>query len=120
MYKGFYNKKNVERARIEHFIGVALSKEKRRQEKIEYYKSTGHASESILNPDYPAIHNWLHKEFGKATKCENKKCEHKSKNFEWCKRRDASYDFKIENFVQLCRRCHRKLDSKFQFNQVII
>jgi len=55
---------------------------------------------------YDAIHYWLKSKFGVATRCENSKCEKRSTNFNWAKRKDKEYDFKRGNFFQLCRSCH--------------
>jgi len=63
---------------------------------------------SIRSYDY--VHLWLKQHYGKATNCQNKQCEKKSTIFEWAKITDANYELKRENFLQLCRSCHRKYD----------
>lgn len=55
-------------------------------------------------------HKWLYKNYGKANKCENIKCEGKSEWFEWAKKTECEYEKKRENFMMLCRKCHRKYD----------
>lgn len=88
----------------------------RRIQKREYALKRNLKSEVLLNLDYANIHYWLHKTFGKAIKCENINCPHKDYHrYEWCKRRELKYDFKRENFIQLCAKCHRKYDSKNYF-----
>jgi len=57
------------------------------------------------------IHYWLEVNYGMAQKCDNPNCSGKSKTFEWCKRDGAEYRRKRENFIRLCRSCHRKLDK---------
>lgn len=59
---------------------------------------------------YTAIHTWLTNKYGKASHCENKRCEGlPASRYEWasisgeCKR-------DINDYVQLCTRCHRKYD----------
>lgn len=60
---------------------------------------------------YSAIHIWLNKTEGKASKCDNKKCQKlPSSRFEWASisgecRRDPN------DYVGLCTRCHRKYDN---------
>lgn len=90
-----------------HFI----EKERLRNEKITYVIEHGSKAESILNKEYDAIHRWLHKIYGSASKCENKQCDHSINVFNWCKIRGLNYDYKRENFIQLCKRCHKKYDS---------
>ncbi len=48
--------------------------------------------------------------YGKAYKCESKKCKHKSKIYDWTKLKNKEYEFKRENFWMLCRSCHVKYD----------
>lgn len=71
---------------------------------------------------YYGIHNWLHKNFGKASKCENPNCFYPRKGsrkwldkpwrYEWSLRKGKKMIRKRENFIQLCVSCHRKYDSK--------
>lgn len=57
-----------------------------------------------------AIHIWLHKNYGKAYKCESKKCNRKSKRFEWAKIKGKKYAHNRDNFMMLCRSCHALYD----------
>lgn len=59
---------------------------------------------------YASIHYWLKSKYGVATECSNKDCKGKSKNFNWCLLRDKPYDWKRENFIQMCRSCHATYD----------
>lgn len=59
---------------------------------------------------YPGIHQWLKKNFGKANQCQNQKCLARSPNYDWARLRDVDYKRQREYFVQLCRSCHRKYD----------
>lgn len=63
---------------------------------------------------YASIHNWLRKMYGPADKCENRQCVQPSSSFQWAKVKDKEYDFKRENFVMLCGRCHYYYDEKFK------
>jgi len=69
---------------------------------------------------YQALHSWLYREFGKPTKCENKKCFYPRKNkrgilmkkplrFEWANL--GTYDRDRKNWVMLCSSCHGILDK---------
>lgn len=60
---------------------------------------------------YTAIHDWVRKQSGKASDCENLDCERlPTSRYEWaslsgeCKR-------SLKDFIQLCTRCHRKFDN---------
>jgi hypothetical protein len=59
---------------------------------------------------YHGIHAWLRREFGKANKCENINCEHKSKRFNYALLREHKMERKKENFWMLCQSCHEKYD----------
>ena len=59
---------------------------------------------------YAQIHKWLKRKFGKADRCENKKCGGKSKCFNWALKNGAKYAFKRKNFNRLCRSCHTNQD----------
>lgn len=61
---------------------------------------------------YKGIHIWLNTKFGKARKCENKKCKMTSKYFDYSLLRGKKYLRKRENFWQLCRSCHKYYDKK--------
>lgn len=63
---------------------------------------------------YASIHNWLRKMYGVAHKCENRQCASPSASFQWAKVKDRDYDFKRENFIMLCGRCHYYYDEKFK------
>lgn len=62
--------------------------------------------------EYLRIHKWLKTVQGKANKCTNKECSRTSKVFHWCLKKDKEYDYKIENFIQLCSPCHSRYDHK--------
>lgn len=60
------------------------------------------------NVGYSGVHNWLSKQFGKATLCEFDK-SHKAKRFEWAHIR-KEYTRNRKDYIQLCPSCHRKYD----------
>lgn len=70
--------------------------------------------------NYSNVHIWLAKTYGKASKCENDKCENIApKRYEWALKRGFSYEKNINNFLQLCPSCHRKYDySEKQRNRM--
>ena len=63
-------------------------------------------------PTYVAVHLWLYKTYGKATKCENRNCKKISKKFEYSQLKGKECDKKRENFWQLCKSCHSYYDIK--------
>jgi len=59
---------------------------------------------------YARVHHWLKKNYGRAHKCESKKCNGSSKSFQWSKKKKRTYEEKRNNFWMLCRSCHSKYD----------
>lgn len=59
---------------------------------------------------YASVHYWLKHTYGVAKKCENPNCSGKSENYNWAKKEDKDYDYKRDNFIQLCRSCHAVYD----------
>jgi len=59
---------------------------------------------------YNTIHGWLKYKYGHANKCESKKCNHESHNYNWCLIHSKEYDFKRSNFKMLCVSCHKLYD----------
>ncbi|MEK7140291.1 MAG: hypothetical protein AAB815_00745 [Patescibacteria group bacterium] len=55
---------------------------------------------------YANIHSWLKRNYGKANKCESKKCSRKSNIFNWCLINGKSYEKNRDNFIMLCKPCH--------------
>ena len=73
------------------------------------------------NISYRRFHQWLDKNFGKANKCENKKCTYpqitarkkilyKPSRFHWALLSGKNYQRKRENYVMLCALCHSRYD----------
>lgn len=62
------------------------------------------------NASSDAIHQWLIKNFGKANRCENKDCTHKSRSYDWANINNHQYRRHRHDFMMLCRSCHLKLD----------
>ncbi len=61
---------------------------------------------------YWAIHKWLTRVYGKASKCENPSCKKQSKIFQWAKIREKDYLRDRACFIELCRSCHTIYDKK--------
>lgn len=57
------------------------------------------------------IHDWLKRNYGRPSVCENPECEGKSKFYDWCKKTGMGYERKRENFLRMCRSCHDKYDG---------
>ena len=56
------------------------------------------------------VHSFLRNHFGKATFCMNEECKKKSKIYEWCKKTESEYTLNPEDYLWLCRSCHRRYD----------
>ncbi len=65
----------------------------------------------ITLSEYDAVHRWVRKNFGSATKCENPECSGNFIKFHWAKKKHRAYIKKRENFWQLCVGCHVKQDK---------
>lgn len=57
-----------------------------------------------------AKHKWMESNYGKPKVCESKNCEGKSKWFDWCIKTGREYSHNREDYLRLCRSCHRKYD----------
>lgn len=66
--------------------------------------------QGITLSEYSKVHHWLRTNYGKATMCEEKSCSGKSSKYEWAKLPNVKYEQKRENFIQLCKSCHVKMD----------
>lgn len=55
-------------------------------------------------------HDYLKKHFGTASYCVNPNCEGKSKFFDWCLITGRKYSHNPNDYLWLCRKCHRKYD----------
>jgi hypothetical protein len=61
-----------------------------------------------LNNKYYNVHQWLAKNYGKASYCSND-LSHTKCVFQWANI-TGEYEKDVKNFKQLCRSCHAKLD----------
>jgi len=59
---------------------------------------------------YHQVHKWLIAHYGNENKCEFGNCTMKSKTYDWALKKRKSYLRKRENFLRLCRSCHRRYD----------
>lgn len=59
---------------------------------------------------YKNIHQWLSKKYGKADCCQWNNCKWSSTLYEYALKSDKEYDKNRDNFIMLCRSCHRKYD----------
>lgn len=71
--------------------------------------------------NYESVHRWLHYNFGKADKCENKGCVYPRENlahviltapkkFTWALLHRKKYEKVRSNFIMLCMSCHKRYD----------
>lgn len=63
-------------------------------------------------PTVSAIHKWINKWHGRASKCESKTHNPniKAKKYDWALKHGKEYKKDIKVFFQLCRSCHVKYD----------
>lgn len=58
-----------------------------------------------------SIHSWLRTNFGTPNKCEHCGTTDKDKNYDWANTKQHKYKRIREDFIRLCRSCHRKYDK---------
>lgn len=59
---------------------------------------------------YRIVHSWLAKHYGKADHCENPECNGKGIVFEYALKIGHEHDRNRDNYLMLCRSCHRNYD----------
>ena len=59
---------------------------------------------------YRIVHSWLHKHHSKPTQCKNPECSGDGKRFEYALRHGFEHERCIDNYIQLCSKCHRNYD----------
>lgn len=58
-----------------------------------------------------SIHDALKTDRGMAAKCTSSECEGKSQQFDWALLRGKRYEDRNHNdYIELCRKCHKKYD----------
>ncbi len=62
--------------------------------------------------DYHQIHKWVRRNKGSADRCQNVSCKGDSTHFDWAKLPECPYEHKLENYIQLCRKCHKLMDHR--------
>lgn len=80
------------------------------QKSIRRKKGVFSVTKPVTETHYRAVHSWLRKHFGRAERCEGTECSGKSKVYNWALKHGCDYDFKRENFINLCRGCHARYD----------
>lgn len=63
-----------------------------------------------LKREYNSIHKWNLRIYGKAKKCENSECLKESGIFQWALKKGLEHKRGIENYYQLCSKCHSAYD----------
>ncbi len=61
---------------------------------------------------YRQLHKWIRRNFGSANHCQNINCKNESSFFDWAKLPECEYEHNINNYIQLCRKCHKLMDIK--------
>ena len=76
---------------------------------LDYKQPSGEESHMWKGDDvgYSALHYWVRREKGNAEKCET--CG-STEQVEWANK-SREYKRLLDDFISLCRQCHRKYDS---------
>lgn len=65
-----------------------------------------------VDAPYRQLHKWIRRNYGSANHCMNIDCKNESNFFDWAKLPDCKYEHNVENYIQLCRKCHKLMDVK--------
>lgn len=66
------------------------------------------------------VHRWLDINFGRHRICEIGNCTRPSIVYDWALKTGKKYEKKRENFLRLCRSCHRRYDLTPQKRKLAI
>jgi hypothetical protein len=99
MAKGTYERtkyhKEIVRRNLEPFWG------KRKGAQVSNWKGD--------NASYRALHSWVVRALGKATRC-SVNILHVAKRFDWANL-SGEYKRDTNDYIQLCRSCHMRMDK---------
>jgi hypothetical protein len=56
------------------------------------------------------VHKWMDTHYGKPRICEGKDCRGNATWYDWALKKDCEYKRDKNNFLRLCRSCHRRYD----------
>ena len=56
------------------------------------------------------VHRWLDVHYGRPKTCEGTDCRGTATWYDWALKTGMDYERKRENFLRLCRSCHRRYD----------
>lgn len=65
-----------------------------------------------VSAGYNSVHTWLRRQVGSAKKCSNLLCEKDSTLYEYAKIPGRTYERVVNDYVPLCRKCHRSFDGR--------
>lgn len=67
---------------------------------------------------YKRIHRYVRISKGRASKCVQ--CgDQKAKRYEWALKHGCRYDFNLDNFIELCVRCHKRYDMTPDLHNIL-
>ena len=62
---------------------------------------------------YQSLHIWVRRQKGDASECWNEHCEGLSNSFDWANI-DGEYRRNLDDFISLCRSCHKLYDNSME------
>ncbi len=89
--------------------GIYPRTQKMKDNLRRYWRKNPHPLYKGSEANYSAKHHRIHRRYGKADRCENPKCEGKSRIFEWANKSRKHLPVRSD-WIRLCRSCHRKFD----------
>lgn len=61
---------------------------------------------------YRNIHMWISNNYGRADHCQSPDCTKESTMFHWALKKGCDYTKNVNNFMQLCAKCHCLYDGR--------
>lgn len=127
-------RKNMRDAHLEqvpYIVGKKHTPQAIEKIKIARAKQVGDNHPKWVGNDvkYQGLHGWIHRQWGKANKCDNTNCHYPRKNakgvlmekpyrYEWANI-NGKYTRDRKNWKMLCVSCHRLFDNCNKDQQVI-
>lgn len=90
-------------------LGKAFGIDKSTAEDI-FKRDKVNYKENDVDRNYNSIHRYNLRKNGLAKKCQNLNCSGESKRYEWALKHGKEHSRDIENYFQLCHRCHHYYD----------
>ena len=97
---------------------MSLWKEGSREKFRENFKGIKHWAWIEGKPSYHTLHRWVAQNKGRPKKCEECGLNDPKRTYDWANI-DHSYERNLDDFIRLCRPCHRRHDKEMKYATAI-